>query len=97
MTAHRHTEADDATDLARAEAWLDDLDPDITPAEDPGGLRRIGLARHALDRARSELDDAVAAARDAGRSWGAIGMVLGVSRQGARQRFGHLERSASTP
>ncbi|MDQ3989818.1 MAG: sigma-70 family RNA polymerase sigma factor [Actinomycetota bacterium] len=72
---------------ADAEAWLDSLDPETVEAEDPNDLRRIGLAvRDAAATAR-ETDEA-AAARANGRSWGEIGMVLGVSRQAARERFG---------
>lgn len=76
-----------AAELAAAEAWLDELDPETTPAEDPVDLRRIGHAARAIDAAREELGVAVAAARENGRSWGAIGMVLGVSKQAARERF----------
>jgi hypothetical protein len=60
-----------------AEAWLESLDPRMSPAENPSDLRRIGL-----------VDEAVAAARQNGRSWGEIGLVLGVSRQSARERYG---------
>lgn len=73
---------------AAAEAWLDALDPAETPAEDPRDLRRIGLALADVANAERELHDAVAAARDNGRSWGEIALVLGVSRQAARQRYG---------
>lgn len=86
-------------DLARAaadaEAWLDSLDPDdpTLQVEDPTDLRRIGLALAELAQADTEVRDAVAAARANGRSWGLIAMVLGVSKQAARQRYGE---SAST-
>lgn len=73
---------------AAAEAWLDALDPTETPAEDPRDLRRIGLALTDVANAERELRDAVNAARDNGRSWGEIALVLGVSRQAARQRYG---------
>ena len=70
------------------EAWLDHLDPAATPADDPAELRRIGLALRGTETADAELRDAVAAARTAGRSWAQIGMVLGVTRQSAQERFG---------
>jgi hypothetical protein len=74
---------------AEAEAWLDRLDPAvIRDADDPIDLRRIGQALHAVATAEAELADAVAAARANGRSWGMIGLVLGISRQAARERFG---------
>ncbi|HZI96774.1 MAG TPA: hypothetical protein VFD41_04525 [Actinomycetales bacterium] len=70
-----------------AEAWLDSLDPGTTPAENPSDLRRIGLALRALADEQREVDEAVAAARENGRSWGEIGLVLGISRQAARERY----------
>lgn len=76
-----------------AAAWLDSLDPGTTPAEDPADLRRIGLALRALADDQREADDAVAAARQNGRSWGQIGLVLGITRQAARERYGQPARS----
>jgi hypothetical protein len=73
---------------AEAEAWLDSLDPAETPAEDPRDLRRIGLALADVAKAERDLADAVADARRNGRSWGEIALVLGVSKQAARQRYG---------
>ncbi|CAN5580440.1 hypothetical protein BH24ACT13_BH24ACT13_08420 [soil metagenome] len=71
-----------------AEAWLESLDPRMSPAENPSDLRRIGLVLRALADEQREVDEAVAAARQNGRSWGEIGLVLGVSRQSARERYG---------
>lgn len=73
---------------AEAEAWLDSLDPVTTAAENPSDLRRIGLALRELADEQRELDEAVAAARENGRSWSEIGLVLGISRQAARERYG---------
>jgi hypothetical protein len=70
------------------EDWLDGLDPATTPASDAADLRRIGAAQDRAEDAEQELTRAVAAARKQGRSWAAIGMVLGISRQAAQQRFG---------
>jgi hypothetical protein len=70
------------------ERTLDNLDLEQYPAEDPVDLRRIGAASHAIQHAEVELREAVQAARYNGRSWGYIGLVLGVSRQAAQQRFG---------
>lgn len=82
---------------ADAEAWLDSLDPVETPAEDPSDLRRIGLALGDLATAERELADAVAAARRQGRSWSEIAMVLGVSKQAARERYGHDDPASASP
>jgi DNA-directed RNA polymerase specialized sigma24 family protein len=70
-----------------AEAWLDQLDPDVTPAEDVSDLRAVTDAMRAVAGAQAELDRAVLAARAAGRSWGVIAIALGTSRQAVRQRY----------
>jgi hypothetical protein len=72
---------------ADAEAWLDSLDPATSTAENPADLRRIGLALRALATDQAELDEAVREARRNGRSWAQIGMMLGISRQSARERY----------
>jgi hypothetical protein len=86
--SRKHTA--EADELAETEVLLDKLDPtDLDSAEaDASDLRRIGEAAVAIDHARDALAEAVASARSQGRSWGQIGMVLGVSRQAARERFG---------
>ena len=71
-----------------AEAWLDSLDRGATPGENPTDLRRIGTALRNLADGQREVDDAVAAARENDRSWAEIGLVLGISRQAARERYG---------
>lgn len=76
------------TILADTERWLEEVDPASLEWEDPVDLRRVGLASGALSRADADLHDAVAAARANGRSWAEIGIVLGVSKQAAQQRFG---------
>lgn len=70
-----------------AETWLDTLDPATTPARDGRHLREIGRALTALEQSEIDLRDAVEAARAAGDSWEAIGLVLGTSRQGAHRKF----------
>lgn len=73
---------------ADASAWLDSLDPAATPAEDPRDLRAIAIAVRSVAAAEEQIAIAVAAARASGRSWGRIGMALGVSKQAARERYG---------
>ena len=51
-------------------------------------LRRIADAFRAQVSAEVEVAQAVKAAREAGFSWSAIGMMLGVSKQTAQHRFG---------
>lgn len=74
---------------------LDSLDPKTTPGRDAVHFRRIIAARKDLDAAEQELRDAVAAAREAGDPWTAIGAALGVSKQAAAQRFGPRPGPAS--
>jgi hypothetical protein len=83
---------------AAAEQWLDDLDLDETPLTDSSDLRRITEALRGQVLAEAELRSAVAYARANGRTWAQIGVVLGVTRQTAQGRFGHLQtRSDSRP
>jgi hypothetical protein len=79
---------------ADAELWLDSLDPATNRADDPIDLRRIGLALRSLAVEQRELDEGVAAARANGRSWSEIGLVLGISRQAARERYGQPAQRA---
>lgn len=83
MTAHQN----DHDGTINAEAWLDALDPTMTPAEDPQELRRVGLAQRDVHAADRELRKAVTLARQAGYTWADIGMTLGVTRQAAQARF----------
>lgn len=72
-----------------AEQWIDQLDPADSSVKVSDGryLRHIHEAAEAADAAADGLRAAVAEARANGESWGTIGMVLGVSRQAAQQRF----------
>jgi hypothetical protein len=74
---------------ADAEQWLDQLDPadPTVKVRDGRWLRAVREAADDADVAAIELRRAVAGARANGESWGTIGMVLGVSRQAAQQRF----------
>jgi hypothetical protein len=69
-------------------AALDAISPVTHPARDAVHFRAIIAAVNAQEAADEQLRAAVAAARDAGDSWTAIGVALGTSRQNAQQRFG---------
>lgn len=74
-----------AEELARQ---FEDHDPDPAQIRDATSLARIRelvLARSAIER---DIITAIAAARDEGHSWGAIGAMLGTSGEAARQRYG---------
>lgn len=62
----------------------------IRPASmrDATYLREIAAAREAVADAEQRLRDAVAAARAAGDSWSAIGVMLRTSKQNAYRKFG---------
>jgi len=75
---------------AEAEAWLDQLDPDTTPAKDISDLRAVTDAMRAVAGAQADLEAAVLTARANGHSWGRIAIALGTSRQAARQRYEEL-------
>lgn len=45
-----------------------------------------------LRQAEANLEQAVAQARRAGASWASIGQTIGISRQAAHERWGHLTR-----
>jgi hypothetical protein len=62
----------------------DDFDGEVVEGEP---LRALLAAVNQRDAAQTRVDEAVAAARNAGSSWNAIAAMLGVSRQAARQRY----------
>jgi len=71
-----------------AERWLDDLDPAAIPAAvAPEEVRDVADAVERLHAAEDELTAAVLRARRAGASWNHLALALGISRQGARQRY----------
>jgi hypothetical protein len=81
---------DHADELARR---FEDYEPS---PEDEVGVAEYQLRLATLARARSErqVAEAVTAARRAGVSWKRIGIELGISAQGAQQRYGAISESA---
>lgn len=61
--------------------------PDPIATVDDPYLAQVAVAQIELRAADNRLDAAVARARAAGKTWQAIGDVLGMTRQGANQRF----------
>jgi hypothetical protein len=84
--------AADAAETEAAERWLDGLNPSDVALDDAPDLRRIRELAAELEGAEARLRSAVADARANGETWGMIGMVLGVSRQAAQQRFGDADK-----
>ena len=64
-----------------------DLDYSVIDAETLAELRASAAARREAD---GRLEAAALAAHRSGLSWGVIGAQLGMTRQGARQRFERL-------
>jgi hypothetical protein len=64
---------------------LTDEDVEFRPAID---LRTLGFAANAVAGAEATLAGCVAMAREAGRTWGEIGMALGVTGEAAAERYG---------
>ncbi len=79
------------TKISDAEALerLENFDPTApgTRVRDGSHMRRIREAVAAREAAQDGVDQAVASAREAGSTWVEIGIALGVSPQGARQRY----------
>ncbi len=71
--------------LDEAVAALDDID--IEDTNDASDLRAIGELVNAISSDEAGLAEAVKVARANGRSWTAVGLALGVSRQAAHDRF----------
>lgn len=67
------------------------------PADDDGILNDIGMADLSSLYARLHLDDVVQEARSNGRTWDQIAMVLGTTKQAARERFGQGVVSDEVP
>ncbi len=86
--------------LAQVAWWLDDGEVCVGAREtayrrhrECAELVRLAVERDELRDRLSEIESAIVAQvvreRRAGASWGDVGRVLGMTRQGARQRFGH--------
>jgi hypothetical protein len=84
-------------DLSVAEAdaivvAFDDHPDDEYVVADAVMLRELRSAAAARREADARIEAAALAAHRAGLSWGVIGTQLGMTRQGARQRFERLGR-----
>ena len=77
-------ELSDAEDDAIVNAFDSGSDYVVTDADALAELRAAAAARREAD---SRIEAAALQAHRAGASWGVIGAQLGITRQGARQRF----------
>jgi hypothetical protein len=77
------TKISDADAMAR----LEELDPTTATVRDRSATADVRAAVAMREAAQGMVDQAVRNARDAGVTWIEIGLALGVSPQGARQRY----------
>jgi hypothetical protein len=87
MTMHTDEE------IQRAAKLAEEFDPANTTMQDTTDLRAIAEAQDRVRTGEARIRELVALARANGRSWGEIGVALGVSRQAARERFSEKVRA----
>lgn len=80
-------------EIRRAAKLADKFDPSGVPMDDTTDLRALAEADDSVRATEARLREMVARARANGRSWGEIGVALGVSRQAARERFAEKVRA----
>jgi hypothetical protein len=84
---HMPKQDDIEAQAAKAADRFEALDVDALEWRDATELREVAVADEGIRLAKQRLRDAVEAARAKGVSWTAIGGMLGISRQAARERF----------
>lgn len=88
MKTKKHPKDLSETEAAAIVAEFDNAgDYDIETSESLAELRAAAAARREAD---GRIEAAALTAHAAGLSWGVIGAQLGMTRQGARQRFERL-------
>lgn len=84
-----HTEEE----IKRAARFAEESDPSGVSGDDTTDLRELAEAVDQVRAAEARVRELVARARANDRSWGEIGIALGVSRQAARERFAEKIRA----
>jgi hypothetical protein len=74
-------------EIQRAAKLAKEFDPAGVQMDDTTDLRTLAEAVDGVRTGEARVRELVARARANGRSWGEIGIALGVSRQAARERF----------
>lgn len=80
-------------EIRRAAKLAEEFDPSDTPMDDTTDLRAIAETVDGVRAGEARIRELVTLARGNGRSWGEIGIALGVSRQAARERFSEKVRA----
>jgi len=79
--------------IQRAAKLAEEFDPSTVPMDDTTDLRTLAEAVDSVRTGEARVRELVARARANRRSWGEIGIALGVSRQAARERFAEKVRA----
>lgn len=90
MTNKKHPRDLTSHEAEALVAAFDDHSDDQYSVADAATMRELRAAAAARREAEARIEAAALAAHRAGLSWGAIGVQLGMTRQGARQRFERL-------
>lgn len=80
-------------EIQRAAELAEGFDPSAAQMDDTTDLRMLAEAVDSVRAAEARVRELVARARANGRSWGEVGIALGVSRQAARERFAEKIRA----
>lgn len=80
-------------EIQRAAKLAEEFDPSDVLMDDTTDLRAIAETTDSVRAGEARVRELVALARANGRSWGEIGIALGVTRQAARERFGDKVRA----
>lgn len=80
-------------EIQRSAKLAEEFDPSGVPMDDTTDLRTLAEAVDNVRAGEARVRELVALARANGRSWGEIGIALGVSRQAARERFAEKIRA----
>ena len=90
MKTKKHPREFTDAEAAVIVAAFEDTPDDKYSVTDTATLAELRAAAAARREAEGRIEAAALAAHRAGLSWGVIGAQLGMTRQGARQRFEHL-------
>jgi hypothetical protein len=80
-------------EIQRAAKLAEEFEPSGAQMDDTTDLRTLAEAVDSVRAGEARVRELVALARAGGRSWGEIGIALGVSRQAARERFAEKIRT----
>ena len=90
MKTKKHPRDLTGADTDAIVAAFDNNDDDAYSITDTATLAELRAAASARREAEGRIEAAALSAHRAGLSWGVIGAQLGMTRQGARQRFERL-------